>query len=128
MTFMESVRHVLSNYANFEGRAVRSEYWWFVLFYLLAQFVGAILDLSLFPGSFGPIGALLTLALLLPYLAVGAWRLHDIGNSGWWLLISIVPIIGFLVLLYFFVQRGTDGSNRFGESPLSVSTQSNLTL
>ena len=55
-----------------------------------------------------------SLALLLPNLAVAARRLHDTDRSGWWLLLSLIPIIGTLVLLYFLVLRGTEGSNRFG--------------
>ena len=120
MSFGESVRTVLSNYASFDGRAMRSEFWWFALFYLLVQLAGGVLDAMLFPNSFGPIGALASLALLLPYLAVAARRLHDIDRTGWWQLIGFVPVIGAVVLIVFFVQRGTPGPNRFGAPPADV--------
>ena len=120
MSFGDSIRAVLSNYANFDGRAARPEFWWFALFYLLVQLAGGALDAALFPRTFGPIGTLAGLALLLPYLAVGARRLHDTDRSGWWLLLSLVPVIGAIVLIVFFVQRGTPGENRFGPPPADV--------
>lgn len=107
MTFQEAVRTCLTKYATFRGRARRPEYWWFVLFVFLAQFVAGIVDAILFPGpeaQSGPVGGIVTLALLLPTLAAGARRLHDIGRSGWWLLLGLVPIVGTLVLLWWFVQ------------------------
>lgn len=123
MGFVEAVRAVLSNYAGFAGRASRSEFWWFALFYLLVQLACGVLDAVLFSSyGGGPIGALVSLALLLPYLAVSVRRLHDIDRSGWWLLISLVPLVGMIVLLVFFVQRGTPGPNRFGADPLPALT------
>jgi uncharacterized membrane protein YhaH (DUF805 family) len=62
-----------------------------------------------------PLSFLASLILLLPLVAVGIRRLHDIDRTGWWLLLGLVPVIGFLVLLYFYVQKGDAGSNRFGE-------------
>jgi len=64
------------------------------------------------------LGFIASLALLLPGLAVGARRLHDIDRTGWWLLIGFIPLIGLIVLIYFFIQRGTDGPNRFGAAPI----------
>lgn len=122
MSFGDAIRTALSNYANFDGRAARPEFWWFFLFYVLVQLAGGALDAALFPNSFGPIGTLAGLALLLPYLAVGARRLHDTDRSGWWLLLSLVPIIGAIVLIVFFVQRGTEGGNRFGQPPANAAT------
>ena len=63
------------------------------------------------------IGGLLALALLLPSLAVGVRRLHDTGRTGWWLLVGLVPLIGGLILLYWFAQRGAEGANEYGEAP-----------
>lgn len=118
MSFTESVRHVLSNYVTFSGRARRSEYWWWVLAMILGSMVAALLDGLLGFGSAmaqsGPFSALFSLAVLLPTLAVGARRLHDIDRTGWWLLLVLVPLIGTLVLLWFLVQPGTPGRNRFG--------------
>lgn len=124
MTMMKSVRHVLSNYATFSGRAARPEYWWWVLAIVLALLAAGLVDEAIFgamldepdvDGSpvrvFSPI---LSLAVLLPTLAVAARRLHDTDRSAWWLLLSLVPVIGTLVLIWFYVQPGTDGPNRFG--------------
>lgn len=118
MDFMTAVRTVLQQkYADFNGRAPRSEYWWFVLAYAVAYFVVAIIG-----GILGKIGMFLpllfALALLVPMLAVSVRRLHDVNKSGWWVLIALVPFVGGLILLYFTVQRGTVGPNQFGEDPL----------
>jgi uncharacterized membrane protein YhaH (DUF805 family) len=111
MDFQTAVRTVLQQkYADFNGRASRSEYWWYVLAYAIAYVIVAIV------GSFLPL--LLALALIVPSIAVSIRRLHDVDKSGWWLLISLVPIVGFIVLLYFTVQRGTVGPNQYGEDPL----------
>ncbi|MDT7577550.1 MAG: hypothetical protein QOH17_3883, partial [Pseudonocardiales bacterium] len=70
-----------------------------------------------FSASLGLLGGLYSLAVLLPSLAVGVRRLHDTDRSGWWLLIGLIPIIGGIVLLVFFVLEGTRGPNRFGADP-----------
>ena len=123
MGFQDAVKKCLSNYANFEGRAPRSEYWWFTLFLFLGNFVFGFLDGMIFGGmvqgqQISILGALFSLAVFLPTLAVGARRLHDLDKSGWWLLLVLIPILGALVLLFFFVQKGTEGDNRFGPDPL----------
>ncbi|MEV4491766.1 DUF805 domain-containing protein [Micromonospora coxensis] len=123
MSPLDAIKSVLSQYAGFRGRARRSEYWWFALFSSLVGFVAGILDgalgtkLGSDPNSTGVIGLIVTLALLLPSLAVSVRRLHDTDRSGWWLLIGLVPLVGFIVLLVFFVKDGTQGSNRFGADP-----------
>jgi uncharacterized membrane protein YhaH (DUF805 family) len=123
MTFIAAVRSVLSQYVEFGGRARRAEYWWFVLFTVLVGVVTSILDLALgteFEGSIASSGLfslIANLALLLPSLAVAVRRLHDTDRSGWWILIALIPLIGAIVLLVFFVQDGTPGPNRFGPSP-----------
>jgi uncharacterized membrane protein YhaH (DUF805 family) len=122
----DAIRSVLSQYATFSGRAGRAEFWWWVLAAFLGSLVIGALDNALFPplvaevDAFGggPLSAIYGLALLLPNLAVNVRRLHDGDRSGWWLLIVLVPIIGFLVLLWFFVRRGTPGPNRFGPVPV----------
>lgn len=124
MNMQQSVRSVLSKYATFEGRAPRSEYWWWVLFFFilsaLARFIDAILiapmlGFDAFAENAGqPLGVLIGLALLLPSIAVSCRRLHDIGRSGWWLLIGLVPLIGGLVLLYWYVQPSDPQSNEYG--------------
>ena len=111
----------LEKYATFAGRARRREYWCFFLFYLLIYFALSILD-SLF-GAFdhrrgvGLLGGVFAVGMLIPSLAVGVRRLHDVGRSGWWLLIPVVPVIGLLVLLVFALKDGDPGPNGYGPSP-----------
>jgi uncharacterized membrane protein YhaH (DUF805 family) len=116
MNFGDAVRSGLNNYATFAGRARRSEFWWFWLFNILAQAVAGLLDTMIF-WDIRPIGGLVGLVLLLPNLAMGARRLHDTDHSGWWLLLAFLPVIGSLILLFWFVSRGNDGPNRFGADP-----------
>jgi len=106
----------LNKYADFSGRARRSEYWYFFLFYLLI-YVGLII-LSKMLGTVGLILTLLfLLAMIVPSLAVGVRRLHDTDRSGWWLLISLVPLIGAIIMIVFAVQDSQPGENRFGSNP-----------
>ena len=122
MSFTAAVRSVLTQYVGFRGRARRSEYWWFALFNVLVGLAAAILDSVLGTtlgdsSSTGVIGIIANLALLLPSLAVAVRRLHDTDRTGWWLLLGLVPIVGAIVLLVFFVSDSTPGTNRFGASP-----------
>jgi uncharacterized membrane protein YhaH (DUF805 family) len=118
MNFQTAIRACLGNYATFAGRARRSEFWFFALFTILCNIVASILDGALFgiQGG-GPLGVIVSLGLFLPGLAAGARRLHDGGRSGWWLLIGLLPILGWIVLLIFYLNRGEDGPNRFGGDP-----------
>jgi uncharacterized membrane protein YhaH (DUF805 family) len=121
MSFQEAIRVCLQQkYVDFNGRARRSEYWFFALFTALVSIVGGILDaifgLKGFSQGTGPIQGVLQLALLLPSLAVGARRLHDTSRSGWWLLIGLVPLVGWIVLLLFFIQD-SQPANKYGPSP-----------
>lgn len=106
--------HVLRNYAKFDGRAHRTEYWMFVLFNfvigLLFALIDGLLDTKIFY-------TLYALAVLIPSLAVLFRRLHDTGRSGWWWLIGFVPVIGWIVLLVFTLQRGDEGTNAYGMPP-----------
>ena len=112
---------VLRKYAVFEGRARRREYWMFFLINLLIGIVLGIADAALArvvgQRGFAIFGPLYSLAVLIPSLAVGVRRLHDTGRSGWWLLISFVPLIGFIVLIVFLVQQGQPGPNEYGPDP-----------
>lgn len=111
----------LKKYATFRGRSQRSEYWFFFLFYLLIAFALAVLDVLF--GTFsesegiGLFSGLFMLAMLLPSLAVGVRRLHDIGRTGWWLLIAFVPIVGPIVLIVFAVRDSEPGTNAYGPNP-----------
>ncbi|MEU1395649.1 DUF805 domain-containing protein [Micromonospora zamorensis] len=124
MSFIAAVKSVFSQYVGFTGRARRSEYWWFALFAVIVGIVAAILDsalgLTFENGSTtGFIGLVVNLALLLPTLAVAVRRLHDTDRTGWWVLIGLVPLVGAIVLIVFFVSDSTHGANRFGPSPKS---------
>ena len=88
---------------------------------MIVSFITGAVDGVLFSSEIGPVNSLVSLALFLPGLAVGARRLHDLDRTGWWLLLYLLPLIGWLVLLVFFVLRGTEGSNRFGPDPLGGS-------
>jgi uncharacterized membrane protein YhaH (DUF805 family) len=121
MDFMTAVKTCFSKYATFSGRASRSEFWWFVLFNLLVSIVLAIIDAAIFgvgEQGTGPLGAIYSLAVFLPGLSVTVRRLHDTDRSGWWWWIILIPLVGFLVLLWFLVTAGTPGTNRFGPDPL----------
>jgi uncharacterized membrane protein YhaH (DUF805 family) len=109
----------LRNYANFEGRAGRKEYWYFVLFYLLiAVALVLVLRMSGAPrGIQRVILGLFALAFLLPQLSVSVRRLHDLNWSGWWVLIAFIPYLGGLVLFVAYLCPGTAGPNRFGAEP-----------
>jgi len=123
MGFQDAIRTCFSKYATFSGRAPRSEFWWFFLFLLLGNILFSIIDGVIFGTIEGQqitvLGAIFSLAVILPSIAVGVRRLHDKDMSGWWYLLVLIPILGALVLLFFFVQKGTDGPNRFGPDPLA---------
>lgn len=106
---------VLKKYTVFQGRAHRTEYWMFVLFNFIFGMVLGIIDGII--GTGGILYSIYALAVLLPTLAVSVRRLHDIGKSGWWLLIGLVPVIGVVVLLIFALLDSQPGSNTYGPSP-----------
>ncbi len=112
---MEWYLKVLKNYATFGGRARRKEYWMFFLFNLIAALVLLVLDFVV--GTYGVLYGLYLLGVILPSLAVTVRRLHDLGKSGWWVFISLVPIIGGIWLLVLLVMDGTAGDNPYGPSP-----------
>jgi len=108
---------VLKNYAQFSGRARRKEYW---MFALVSGIIFVVLEIL---GSFvnGQTGAIIvgiySLLVLIPSLAVSVRRLHDIGKSGWWILIALIPFIGAIVLLIFAVMDSQPGQNQYGPNP-----------
>lgn len=125
MSFVEAVRSGFNNYANFSGRALRSEYWWWVVFVWIAGIIASIIDRALgwsiyettmygVQQSSGPVAAIVSLAVLIPGLAVLVRRLHDTDRSGWWFWLVLIPIIGWIVLIIFLASSGTPGPNRFG--------------
>ncbi len=112
---------VLQKYTDFSGRARRMEYWMFTLINTIIYFVLMLIDstLGFTAGSsmFGILTMLYALGVLIPGLAVTVRRLHDIGRSGWWIFISLVPVVGGIVLLVFMFMDSEPGSNAYGPSP-----------
>ena len=104
MTFGESISTCFTKYAAFDGRASRSEFWWWFLFTFLASAATGIVSQSL--------SALFSLGVMLPSLAVGARRLHDTNRSGWFLLLWFIPLIGWIILIVWAVQEAIE-PNRF---------------
>ncbi|HUY83298.1 MAG TPA: DUF805 domain-containing protein [Steroidobacteraceae bacterium] len=109
MGFGEAVKLCFRKYAQFEGRAARPEYWWFVLFTIVVGAATKILGDALY-GVFA-------LATLLPSIAVGVRRLHDTGRSGAWLLLWLIPVVGWFIVLIFEAERGVPDSNEYGAPP-----------
>lgn len=108
---------VVENYFNFSGRARRAEYWWYSLMTTVVGFVMGFVG-GLIGESVGLVLiGLFYLVFLIPGIAVTIRRLHDTGRSGWWILIGIIPIIGFIVLLVFMVMDSERGPNNWGASP-----------
>lgn len=123
---MELMFAPLRKFADFQGRARRSEYWLFYLFtFVLSLVLGFVGNMVMgAPDPSNPMAGggfilqmIATVALLIPSLAVGVRRLHDTDRSGWWLLIALVPLVGAIVLIIFFVLDGTPGANKFGADP-----------
>jgi uncharacterized membrane protein YhaH (DUF805 family) len=105
---------VMKNYFNVTGRARRTEYWMYFLIYIVIVIVAGILDALV---GAGLIGGLVALAHLIPSITVGVRRLHDIGKSGWWLLIALIPLIGWIIAIYWAVKEGDPQDNLYGPNP-----------
>lgn len=129
MGFGDAVKTAFQKYVNFSGRARRSEFWYFVLFTVIVQAVVGILEGAFGWGNVidygngvevttsGPLGSLVSLALLLPSLAISWRRLHDTDRSGGFYFLFLIPIVGWIILIVFFATEGTRGPNRFGPDP-----------
>ena len=125
--FIDTIKN---RYAKFDGRASRSEFWYFALFYFITDIIIVLVDTFVINpmlgatsdqmGQGGFLQIIFALALLVPSIAIAVRRLHDIGKSGWWYLIAFIPIIGLLVLLYFFVLDSQPGTNAYGPNPKGV--------
>ena len=124
MNFGQSISTCMSKYAKFSGRASRSEFWWFYLFWVLmywvVQIVGTAISFFVNPivGSWTPglLTLVMVLALTLPWLAVSSRRLHDIGKSGWWQLLMLLPIIGTILLIIWWATNTKPAGDRFNEA------------
>jgi len=139
MSFFEAVKHNFVHYADFKGRAQRSQYWWWALFVFLTSAIldtidsAAGWDIVNIPNmdgttvptqisGFGPLASIWFIALLLPNLAVAVRRLHDTGKSGWWVLLNALCCIGQIILLIWYILPGNKCENRFGPDPLGGSS------
>ena len=113
------------NYVTFTGRSRRKAYWVFFVFNVIATILANLIDnvLGLAGQSvYGPVSMLYALAVFLPGLALAVRRLHDTGRSGWWMLLGFIPLIGWIVLLIFFVTDSQPGSNPYGPNPKDAPT------
>jgi uncharacterized membrane protein YhaH (DUF805 family) len=118
MSFTEAVKDGFDHYTTFSGRAGRPAFWWWFLFGVLVAIGANIIDAIL--GTWGVVNGLAALALLLPNFSVAIRRLHDTDHSGWWLLIGLIPLIGFIVLLVFYLREGDAGENKYGPPPATA--------
>jgi uncharacterized membrane protein YhaH (DUF805 family) len=125
MSFKESIVNVFQNYANFSGRARRSEYWYFTLFIFLVSAVLSGLNAAVFGTDaqmtiFTVIQSLFSLATLIPSIAVTVRRLHDIGKSGWFYFLILIPVVGSIILLVWECKDSEPGTNVYGPNPKGV--------
>ena len=120
VSFKEAVvRALTQNYCNFSGRASRSEYWWFYLFSCIVSWVVSII-VSLFSSDLSTMyiaSMVVGLAFLLPSLGIAVRRLHDIGKSGWWMFISLIPLIGAIILIVWWCKDSQMEPNEYGPVP-----------
>jgi|SRR3954449_4327193 len=119
MGFGQAISACFTNYFDFKTRASRSEYWYFALFMVIAGVASAIIDLIVFGAkeNIGPINGVFSLATIIPSISVSVRRLHDIGRTGWFLLLGLIPIVGWIVLIYWACQPSTPAPNQYGPSP-----------
>ena len=116
MSFTQAIRTCFSKFATFDGRACRSEYWYFALF---GQLLNIVVQVLIAMSESFLILLLFSLILLIPVCAVGVRRCHDLDKSGWMFLVGLIPIVN-LYLMYLFCLKGTDGTNRYGEDPFAT--------
>ena len=115
---MEHFTDALKKYADFTGRATRTQYWMYVLFYMIFYIAGVVIDAVI---RIPLLTLLISLGLLVPSISIAARRLHDTGRTGWWQLIGFIPILGAIVLLVFFVQDSGE-ENQYGSNPKFAET------
>lgn len=112
--YLEAVK----KYATFSGRARRKEYWMYLLFYAIFGAVASIIDYMI--GSYSIIYGIYMLAFLIPTIAVTVRRLHDLGKSGWWYFITLIPLAGAIWLFVLMCLDGQQGENQYGQNPKEV--------
>ncbi|MDP3403630.1 MAG: DUF805 domain-containing protein [Brevundimonas sp.] len=111
-------------YVDFGGRSDRKEFWYYFLFYLIVSAMLSVLDRAVFPSALDvdgdllqPLTSIFAIGSLVPNISVSVRRLHDTGRSGWWALLWLIPIFGWLMLLIWFSQKGQPGLNAYGAAP-----------
>ena len=119
MSFTEAIASCFKQYANFNGRARRSEYWFFTLFNLCVSAVVMVVQNAI-SSTLGSILSLATLALVVPGIAVAVRRLHDIGKSGWYYLFCLIPLVGGIILIIWYCQDSMPGDNMYGPNPKGI--------
>jgi uncharacterized membrane protein YhaH (DUF805 family) len=123
---MNYYTEVLKKYAVFSGRARRKEYWMFVLWnfiiVVVLWIIAAAISVAINSQVVSIIVGLYSLAVLLPNIGVSVRRLHDIGRSGWWLLIGLIPLVGAIILLVWDAKDSQPGSNQYGPNPKGITT------
>lgn len=120
MSFVEAIKSVLSKYVTFSGRARRSEFWWWYLAMIILSVILYVITGKGESDMGNLVSTIVALAVFLPNLAVAIRRLHDIGKCGWWVLINLVPLVGWIILLIFYVRDSEPGTNQYGPNPKDV--------
>jgi uncharacterized membrane protein YhaH (DUF805 family) len=116
----------MGKYATFNGRASRSEYWWFYLFALLITWGGSLVAAVTMPVELADLmNVIIGLVFIVPVFAAGSRRLHDIGKSGWWQLLFLT-IIGAILLIYWYAKEGDKQANNFGDAPVQTKELTSL--
>ena len=110
----DAAQQFFARYIDFSGRSNRGEFWFWVIDAILISIAIGLLDAIFFGGETDPLSALWGLVTFIPSIALSVRRLHDIGRTGWWVLIALVPLIGWLVLIWFHAQPPEDGPNKWG--------------
>lgn len=118
MSFTEAIKSCLRNYVTFSGRAPRSEYWFFALFTALVYTILPFLEAAIY--GMPVLTMVLALGLILPSLAVTIRRLHDTGRSGWWILVTLIPLVGSIIFLIWMFTKSQPTENAFGANPLPM--------
>lgn len=119
---MEWYLAVLKQYTRFDGRSHRTEFWWFTLWSFIISLALTIIEIAAGLGGDwgGPLSGIYGLLVIIPTLAVGARRLHDIGRSGWWQLIGLIPLVGIIILIVWWARAGDAEPNEWGPNPWGV--------
>ena len=121
MNFGQSIRSGFKRYLDFSGRSSRSEYWWWALLNVILSVFSSVLVVNA-AAEYEDLAVtfylIVNLVMFVPNLAMSVRRFHDLDRSGWWLFIGVIPLVGPIILIFWFCTKGTDGANRFGIDPL----------